>query len=669
MSDQSVMTSVPEFKIARPPKWDDPAGKQLPKPKKNLERKDRRRRSALRRDRLEYMPALDGLRALAVIAVLAYHADLTWARAGFLGVDIFFVISGYLITALLLSEWRREGSISVLNFWRRRALRLLPSLLVMLAAVALVTPILAPDQLAQLRGDLVAALTYVSNWRMIFQDMPYFQAMGRPPLLLHLWSLAVEEQFYLLWPMLLILALKRKKNKPKSTLPWILLAIGLSALAMALMYSPESDSSRVYYGTDTRVGTILIGAALAFVWMPGARTARPKAMGSLLRDFAGLVAIAALGWIIHSWTEFDSILYRGGFMLVALLAAIVVAVSAHPGWVARHVLGSLPLRWLGKRSYAIYLWHWPVFMLSRPDVDIDLRGYPLLALRLTMTIALAIATHRLIERPISQDTLGRAWRAMKGGFSNRSFRPVISGVGIMLLPGLIGAAVVSGILHDQSSVSKASLLAFEAAAQSAEEKPDADLQQFGSMNVTELPPAPPPEIVPGAIPAPAPPPAPPPPPPTVTAVGDSVMLIARDELIGKLGAATVPAVVDAAIGRQTKNVIETTRALKDSGQLGNNVIVHTGTNGPISGKQLDQLMELLKDVPRVFLVNVHVARPWENFNNKLLSENVARWPNAKLLDWNGLADAHPEAFYKDGVHLKPTGMRLYVDLLSGSVLS
>jgi peptidoglycan/LPS O-acetylase OafA/YrhL len=668
MSDQSVMTSVPEFKIARPPKWDDPADKQRAKPQKNLERKARRQRSALRRDRLEYMPALDGLRALAVIAVLAYHADQTWARAGFLGVDIFFVISGYLITALLLSEWRREGSISLLNFWRRRALRLLPSLLVMLAAVALLTPILAPDQLAQLRGDLVAALTYVSNWRMIFQDMPYFQAMGRPPLLQHLWSLAVEEQFYLFWPMVLILALKRRRKKPKSTLPWILLSIGISALAMALMYSPESDSSRVYYGTDTRVGTILIGAALAFVWMPGARTARPKAMSSLIRDLAGLAAIAGLGWIIHSSTEFDSFLYRGGFMLVAVLAAIVVAVSAHPGWVVRHVLGSLPLRWLGKRSYAIYLWHWPVFMLSRPDVDIDLRGYPLLALRLTMTVALAIATHRLIERPISQDTLGRAWRAVKGGFSNRTLRPVVSGVGVMLMPALIATALISGIWRNQSSVSNASLLAFEAAAKSAEEKPDAPLQQFGSMNVTELPAPPPPEIVPGAIPAPAPA-LPPPPPPTVTAVGDSVMLIARDELIGKLGAATVPAVVDAAIGRQTKSVIETTRALKDAGQLGNNVIVHTGTNGPISGKQLDQLMELLKDVPRVFLVNVHVARPWESFNNKLLAENIGRWSNAKLLDWNGLADAHPEAFYKDGVHLKPTGMRLYVELLSGSVLS
>ncbi|MEX2553280.1 MAG: acyltransferase family protein [Actinomycetota bacterium] len=665
MSDQSVMTSVPEFKIARPPKWDDPADKIRPELPKSLERKARRRRSAQRRDRLEYMPALDGLRALAVIAVLAYHADQTWARAGFLGVDVFFVISGYLITALLLSEWRREGSISLLNFWRRRALRLLPSLLVMLAAVALVTPILAPDQLAQLRGDLVAALTYVSNWRMIFQEMPYFQAMGRPPLLQHLWSLAVEEQFYLLWPMVLIFALKRKSTKPRSTVPWIILAIGLSALAMGLMYSPESDSSRIYYGTDTRVGTILIGAALAFVWMPGARTARPKLMGSLIRDFAGLAAIAGLAWIIYSWTEFDPFLYRGGFVLVAALAAIVVAVSAHPGWLARRLLGSLPLRWLGKRSYAIYLWHWPVFMLSRPDVDIDLRGYPLLALRLTMTIALAIATHRLIERPISQDTLGRAWRGLKGGLSNRSVRPVLSGVGIMLLPALIASAIFSGILRNQSVSSDSALLAFDAAAESAVDQSGAVADQFGEMAVTELPPVPPPEVVPGAIPAPAPPP----PPPTVTAVGDSVMLIARDELIGKLGAATVPALVDAAIGRQTKSVIETTRALKDAGQLGNNVIVHTGTNGPISGKQLDQLMELLKDVPRVFLVNVHVARPWESFNNQLLAENVGRWPNTELLDWNGLANAHPEAFYKDGVHLKPTGMRLYVELLSGSVLS
>lgn len=604
------------------------------------------------------MPALDGLRALAVIAVVAYHADQTWARAGFLGVDVFFVISGYLITALLLAEYRREGTISISNFYRRRAARLLPGLMLMLAAVSVAVPLLAPDQLPTLRGDLLAALTYVSNWRLVFQNLPYFQAMGRPPLLKHLWSLAVEEQFYLVWPLLMSLAL-RSKGARKSLVVGIVALSAISAAAMAMMYSPEADTSRAYYGTDTRVGTILLGAALAFVYRPGKRAARPHLLGSVVKDFAGLGSIAALGWMVYSWTEFDQVLYRGGFGAVAVLSVIMVAVCVHPGRLTRRLLGNPPMLWIGRRSYAIYLWHWPVFMLTRPNLDIALDGYPLLALRLGITVLLAMVSHALVEKPARNGALGAAWKRLRSGLSRRSLRPAASGFAVMLLPAIIAAGVVIGMVKSNPGLPASSVASVSALSAPAVPPPASSVGQFAGLILSEAVPSPPP----------APPEAAPPPPPrTVTALGDSVMLIARDALIARFASATVPAGVDAAVGRQAKAMIETAQKLRDAGQLGNNVIVHTGTNGPITGRQLDALMEVLKDVPRVFLVTVKVARPWEQLNNKLLADNIGRWPNARLVDWYGVANGRPEVFYKDGVHLQPGGVKLYVDLLSENVL-
>ncbi len=606
---------------------------------------------------LGYMPALDGLRALAVLAVLAYHAGMPWARAGFLGVDVFFVISGYLITALLLNEQSRNGRISLGRFWGRRALRLLPGLLVMLAAVSLAVPLLAPDQNESLSGDLAAALTYVSNWWLIFQDKPYFEAIGRPPLLQHLWSLAVEEQFYLLWPAALALALRNPFRKPRRVVGFILVAVAGSALAMALMYSPEGDASRVYYGTDTRLGTILLGAALAFIWSPGHRTASSRWAGGLARDFAGLGSLAVIGWLMVTWNEFEPILYRGGFTAVALLAAVVVGVASHPGALTERLLGNLPLRWIGQRSYSIYLWHWPVFMLTRPQLDIDLTGLPLFVVRLSITACLAFASYALVEKPVRNGALGRSWDKMRTGASTRKLGMAAEGFALVCLPAMLVVAVASAAVIPRSAPQPPAEAALAGAGQVSTAA--SATHPMDGLSVSENAETPGPAAAPPAEAA-----APPPPPPTVTAIGDSVMLIAKDALAARFAGA----IVDAGIGRQTKAVIETAQALKDGGKLGNNVIVHMGTNGLITVRQLDQLMEILKDVPHVGVVNVKVARPWEEVNNRMLSENVGRFPNATLVDWKSTATAHPEAFYNDGVHLRPGGISLYVDLLSGNVV-
>src|SRR5919199_3682700 len=223
--------------------------------------------------RLPYLPGLDGLRALAVTAVLLYHADLKWIPGGFLGVEIFFVISGYLITALLLSEWRQKGTISLKNFWLRRARRLLPALYVLLVVTLAFAVVFLPGEVAGLRGDVLAAVGYVTNWYLIFGQESYFESVGRPSMLQHLWSLAVEEQFYLIWPVVLAVGLGvgATRLRRRRVLTVALLGAAASALAMALLYTPGVDPSRVYYGTNTRATGLLFGAALAFLWSPGER--------------------------------------------------------------------------------------------------------------------------------------------------------------------------------------------------------------------------------------------------------------------------------------------------------------------------------------------------------------------------------------------------------------
>ena len=307
------------------------------------------------RPRLAHIPAIDGLRALAVASVFAYHADVGWARGGFLGVDVFFVISGFLITALLLAEWRRDAWLDVVDFWKRRALRLLPAVLVLLVGVWVVVPLLAPEQGGRLQGDVRAALTYVSNWRLIFEHQSYFEAAGRPPVLQHLWSLAVEEQFYLVWPLVLWAGLAVRRTA-RRLVWWIVAAAVASAALMATLYEPGTDPSRVYYGTDTRAAAILLGAALACVWKPAATKRPPRRAGRVILGLAGLASLGGLAWCVTTLHQFHDSLYRGGFLGVAGLSAVLIAVVAHPATpFIGAVLGSRPLVWLGKRSYGIYL--------------------------------------------------------------------------------------------------------------------------------------------------------------------------------------------------------------------------------------------------------------------------------------------------------------------------
>ncbi len=364
----------------------------------------------------EHAPGLDGIRALAVAAVVTYHLGTTGVRqilpGGFLGVDVFFVLSGYLITSLLIVERRRSGAISIGQFYLRRARRLLPALFSLLLTVGLVGAYWLPQQAARLRGDLVAALGYVTNWWLIGQNSTYFAATSdRPDLLTHLWSLAVEEQYYLIWPVLLIIFARLRA--PRGVLLTAILAgVAASTVAGVLLFDPFSDPSRVYYGTDTRALAPLLGSALAVAVQPWRHRHHLRVPYRLSLDLLGLSALVGLVGIALVLNDTDPELYQGGFLVIAALAAVLVAVAGHPATGLGRLLGRQPLRWLGDRSYAIYLWHWPVCVLTRPTSDVPVTGWANTALRVVIMLALAEASYWLIERPIRRHGfLGRARRA------------------------------------------------------------------------------------------------------------------------------------------------------------------------------------------------------------------------------------------------------------------
>ncbi len=322
---------------------------------------------------LPYLASVDGLRALAVAAVLLYHAHPSWLPGGFLGVDVFFVISGYLITSLLLAEWSQRGAVDLPAFWLRRARRLLPAVFLLIVVALAFTLAFFPDRVAELRGQSIAALAYVSNWYLTFHRTSYFESLGPPPLLQHLWSLAVEEQFYILWPPLFVVLMRFWRRRYLVLL--ILLGAVASTLAMALQYQPYADHSRLYYGTDTHCSGLLIGAVLAFVWGPSDVKAEAGSAFFRRLDAAGFAALALLAYLFVRMNGTQPFLYRGGFLLVALATAALIAVAVHPhARLLRRLLGWRPLQWIGVRSYGIYLWHWPVLTIAQSYLHLSLSG-------------------------------------------------------------------------------------------------------------------------------------------------------------------------------------------------------------------------------------------------------------------------------------------------------
>jgi peptidoglycan/LPS O-acetylase OafA/YrhL len=589
-----------------------------------------------------YLPGLDGIRAIAVLAVIAYHLNFGWASGGLLGVQVFFVLSGYLITDLLVAEYRRHQGIVLKQFWLRRARRLLPALFVVLFVTVGWATLFDRVQLTALRSDLPSSIFYFSNWWFIFHHVSYFARFGPPSPLGHLWSLSIEEQFYLIWPLLVLAALRWIRSKQTI----ILLTLGVaavSAVEMGLLYAatPNADPTRVYDGTDTRAFALLIGAALAF-GLPRNRTFAPITPGAT-RVLNVVGAVGLVGIFVMFWrtNQYDSFLYEGGMVLLAVLTAMVIGVTVHPGSRLQTVLGWEPLRWVGERSYAIYLWHYPVIVLTTP---LNARPSALRAtLQIGVTFVLAALSWRYIEEPVRHGALGRQWERLRShDWSWPRLRPagwVV--VGVVSVNAVVCALGLFGVVEASAADPGPRVTSILPAAR---HRPIPTTSVPG----TVLPPD-------GTTTTTGPPPA----GQGVTVIGDSIMVDAAPYLQASLPGVTI----DAQVGQQLYQVQNAVTQLKAEGAVGNRLILELGTNGPFSAGQLETLLSSLGPSQKVVLVNTRVPQPWQAQVNDTIADVAQTYPNTVLVDWYDDSAAYPQYFYPDGVHLDPAGAKAYAALL------
>jgi len=407
-----------------------------------------------------YMPGLDGLRAIAVLGVVLYHLKFSWAEGGLLGVGVFFTLSGYLITDILLNQVNR-GGIKLLGFWLARARRLLPGLFLMLIVVTAWVTVIGPHQPADFRTAVLSAVGYFNNWWLIFHHVSYFDRFAAPSPLNHLWSLSVEEQFYIFWPFLLLAAMHlvpepMRHPGPRPRLAALaLLAALASGILMAVLYHPTLDPSRVYYGTDTRALELLIGAALAMVWPSRRLNGRVTAQARRTIDAAGVAGLIVIGVMFWRSNEFSPFIYRGGFALLALGTALAVAAFAHPASRLGPIVGCRPMRWIGERSYGIYLWTLPIIVLTSPQ-GAHGSSLPRAILQAIAIGAVAELSWRFVENPIRHGALGRLWARWKAGELRveRLSRPawaLVGGVAVVLLAALAGMAGV-GVSSNSNAI-------------------------------------------------------------------------------------------------------------------------------------------------------------------------------------------------------------------------
>jgi peptidoglycan/LPS O-acetylase OafA/YrhL len=702
--------------------------------------------------RVPYLPGLDGMRALAVIAVMVYHANPSWLSGGFLGVEMFFVISGYLITLLLVAERERDYEVSLGHFWLRRARRLLPALFLTMLLVTAWTALFERDALGQLRGDVLAGTFYVSNWYQIWVGLGYTASGDFAPLR-HLWSLAVEEQFYLLWPLVMILLLGRGGTRRIASASMWLVAISIAiTLGVAFAYHPGPISSpdvtpeaywwigdrpfskvdTLYLGSFSRAAALLLGAAFAMVWRPYAIARGPLRRKGHLFDvlaLVGFVVLVYLNWSLHLVEEdgsADSRLFRGGFLVVSLATLAMISAVTHRGAFADKMLGNRVLRWIGLRSYGLYLYHWPIFQMIRGVAGnrLDLVQF---TVAMAITAVVADLSYRYVETPIRQGKLSAWVRRARRSVDPRPRRRLVVGAALLTAMTLLaGTALATADLRqneiaedlaasEEFTTDLADLSAAELAALRAEvdlptttaavrparttvaSAPTTTERRSGpaapggtapddTLTGEETRPtvAPPTTaaapttttpVVPATTVAPEP----------VTQLGvvtdmstvtplyvpsrpTGVPLVALGDsvMLGaaeELGARGI--LVNAQVSRQMITFLPEMQAIKDAGTFGSAVIVHLGTNGSFSQNTLDQMMTILADVPVVIAVTGKADRGWIAGNNAMLRALPARFPNTTVLDWEVLGPLCPgDCFYDDNIHLTQAGQDYYAGLIA-----
>ncbi|MGZ9772254.1 acyltransferase family protein [Bacillus toyonensis] len=592
-----------------------------------------------------YMVGLDSLRGLAILGFILYHINFNWMPGGFLGVTVFFVLSGYLITDILAIEWKRNKRIDLKKFWLSRARRLLPGMLVMLVITLAWITMFHSSLLEKMRGDSLAALFYVSNWWYIYHKLSYFDNFNQLSPLNHFWSLAVEEQFYVVWPFIISLGLYYIKKQSRMIL-LICLGVVASALAMAILYEPGADPSRIYYGTDTRAFSLLIGAVLALVW-PSNRLANkiiPKAR--FILDVVGGIALIIILVMFWKTNQYDPFLYKGGMVLLSIATALLVANLAHPSSRIAQFLRFRPLRWIGIRSYGIYLWHYPILTLTTSKVNAGDFSLIRAILQFLLIILIAQISWKFIEKPIREGALRNIQ------FKNLRIQNVTLGVKLALICTLfVSSIAVVGL----SKASKAKENSQQDKVEVAQTQPsphpvavwenpnqETPQKQGESREVNSAQPK-------NSL--------------TVTAIGDSVMIDITPYLKN-----TFPDIrIDAQIGRQLSKAIPVVEQLKYEGNLGNYVIIGLGTNGAFTTEQLVSLIKVIGNERKIIFINTRVPRPWESIVNERLKVMASEYPNVTLVDWYAASAGKKDYFAPDGVHLTKVGAEAYASLVAKAV--
>ena len=581
------------------------------------------------------LPGLDGLRALAVTLVILYHLTPGALEGGYIGVDIFFVLSGFLITGLLLREKAATGRISLPQFWRRRARRLIPALVLLLLVCCSAALLIGGDVLVGLGAQLLGALTFSYNWLALAGGASYFDATT-PELFRNLWSLAVEEQFYLLWPLVVLGLVALSKRR------WRLAIVGAvaaaSALSMGLLNSgilgTTFDATRVYYGTDTHSFGLAIGALLALLstaWSPRElEWSRPARLWLPTLGSIAIVALVALAVLMPADAPFP---YLGGLALVALLSAVAVAGAIVPGTPLARTLDAKPIRWVGERSYGLYLWHWPVFVLvvaALPGLEREVWGGWLLGtVALAITVTASALSYRYVETPIRRDGL-RAWA--RGWWSALGIRrpaaAVASALAVLtlVLGGLSTAAVVSAPL---AGVAQSQI-------EAGQDAIDATPEPTGPAQSPE------PATLPGGE--------------QIVAVGDSVMLAATPTV-----QETFPGIlIDAVVSRQMSQAPEIVRSLVKKGLMRPILVLGLGTNGPIDLSTIQDVKAIVGPKVQLVLVNVQAPKGWVPEVNAIVSGYAQQQRNVELANWHDAIQPRLDVLSRDQVHPGgPTGGKIY----------